>query len=472
VNRKDIILLPILNKGIIAIGSDALSNAKVSYSLSGAKVTFLDMVKNDHLATILLFIIFLILLMAIILLTKNDRRLAEARKAADEANIAKSGFLSRMSHEIRTPMNAVVGLTILARQQEDDRQKLDEYLAKVQNSSKVLLSLINDVLDMSAIESGKLKIASQKFNLRMVLNGIDSIYRTQCQDKGVDFTMNIDLPQDEYVGDSLRINQILLNLVSNAFKFTEKGESIAVTVSQIRSSEETAYLSFIVSDTGCGMNKELLERLFKPFEQAGAETAMKHGGSGLGLSITKNLVTMMDGTIDVDSAPGMGSTFKVNLTLKNCEQDSYVEMPGTAIMDTSQQIHYDFTGHKVLIAEDNEINAEVAGGLLAQVNMDADYAENGQRALELFKSSAPGAYDAILMDVQMPVMNGYETTRAIRDLGRPDAETICIFALTAGAFTEDIDNALKSGMNDHIAKPIEPEELYSKLQSVIDHEKQ
>ena len=597
VSRADLTLLPIMNKGIIAVGSDTLADALVTYSLSGNHITFWDMIQNDRLATALLFIIFAILLTAILLLSATAHRLALAREAADKANAAKSSFLSRMSHEIRTPMNAIVGLTTLARQQENDTPKLDDYLDKVQSSSKVLLCLINDVLDMSAIESGKLKIAAIKFDLKAVLNGIASIYYAQCEDKGISFSMAVDLPCEQFVGDSLRINQILLNLISNAFKFTERGGSIHITAAQTRQEGQTAYLRFVVSDTGCGMSKEMQGRLFSPFEQASADTAQKHGGSGLGLSITKNLVGLMHGTIAVESAPGKGSTFTVELPLlcseahpssaKNfaalhalivddeqtardytgaildrigvsydialngeqalemvsahhtggqpynvCFVDWRMpEMNGleftrrirtafgketliviVSAYDTSQisddaiaagadlliskplfqssvfnlllsvsgsgalpeapkKAHYDFTGHRVLVAEDNALNTEVVHGLLEHVHMQADYAQNGQEAVHLFAASEVGAYDAVLMDVQMPVMDGHEATRQIRALARPDARTVPIYALTADAFTEDISAALASGMDGHIAKPIEPDELYRKLSDAMEKKK-
>ena len=593
-------LLSVLNKGIAAVGEDQLENSYIQNSLSSGKVTFLDMVKSDRLAAVLLAIIFAILLASVLLLTMNRKRLIAARKAADKASEAKGEFLSRMSHEIRTPMNAIVGLTAIALEHEDEPQKLNGYLTKIDSSSKVLLSLINDVLDMSAIESGKLRIASVEFDLRTVLDGISSVYYAQCQQKGITFSMAVNLTCERYKGDSLRINQILLNLISNAYKFTNVGGEIRILVSQKERDEQTALLRFEVADTGCGMSSEVLSRLFNPFEQASPETARRHGGSGLGLSITKNLVELMNGSIHVESQPGAGSRFTVEIPMRMAPQPetddaeplralralvvddeqhareytglilerigltydlaesgqqalalvqqagqsgkSYDicfldwKMPGMDGVETTRQIRtlvgadtlliilsaydvseveeearaaganlfitkplfqstvfnlllslsggaawakqrkagaeqYDFTGRRVLVAEDNEINREVAEGLLECVHMQADFAVNGKRAVELFASYPPETYDAILMDVQMPVMDGYEAARGIRGLNRPDARTIPIYAMTADAFAEDVHKALASGMDGHIAKPIDRYELYRKLWDAVQRKK-
>lgn len=594
VHEDGLTLLSILNKGIASVGEEALENSFLKYSLQSNKVTFIDMIKDDRLAVMLLIAVFLIFSFSIVFLSINRKHLIEARLAADKANTAKGQFLSRMSHEIRTPMNAIVGLTAIAHHHEKEPEKVNDYLNKIDSSSKVLLSLINDVLDMSAIESGKLKIASIKFDLKTVLNGISAVYYAQCEQKGVVFSMAADLNCEYFVGDSLRINQILLNLISNAYKFTEAGGHIDVLVTQTENQDKTA-VSFMVSDTGCGMSQEMLERLFKPFEQESADTARRHGGSGLGLSITKNLVEMMHGTLRVESEQGKGSRFIVELPLQKADapkeavrgklktlralvvdDEQYAreytgtildriglpydlansgqqalqlivkaeqkkkayqicfldwKMPDMDGIEVTRKIrsmcgdealiiivsaydvsevedaareaganlfiskplfqstvfdlllsisgssaavkkqqgteHYDFTGHRVLVAEDNEINREVARGLLEYVHMQADFAGDGKEAIELFSSHPAGTYDAVLMDVQMPVMDGHEAAKAIRALERPDGKTIPIYAMTADAFAEDVGAALASGMDGHIAKPIEPKILYEKLQEAI-----
>jgi len=526
---------------------------------------------------------------------RKRKALEDALEAANKATVAKSEFLSRMSHEIRTPMNAIVGLNAIARNHISEPVKVEDYLGKIDASAKVLLNIINDVLDMSAIASNKLKIAKVEFDLKAVLNAISTIYYTQCEQKGVRFIMDVDVKNELLIGDSLRVNQILMNLVSNAFKFTDRGGTIAVRVKENRREEDTVFLQFQVSDTGVGMGPEMLKRLFKPFEQESASTAKKYGGSGLGLSISKNLVSLLRGDIAVESEKGKGTTFTVELPFKTTGRSSepidkeklkkvrmlvvddeksareYTgmllerigvkydlaisgvdalekiraakaagknynmclldwKMPGldgvavtkemrklvpagmmiiiASSYDTSEMedeainagadmlvskplfqstifnllvqmlggefglrampfSSYDFTGHRALLVEDNPINSLVARELLRMVKLDCDLAENGKEAVDKFNTTAPGTYDLILMDIQMPIMDGYEATRAIRALPRPDGKTIPIFAMTADAFTEDVSSALASGMNGHLAKPIDVAKLYTTVAGVI-----
>lgn len=399
----------------------------------------------------------------------KNRQLGEAVAQADNANRAKSEFLARMSHEIRTPMNAIVGLTELTRYHKDEPQQVEAYLDKIETSSKVLLNIINDVLDMSAIESNKIKIAQKPFSVKRILQSISVVYSEQCRQKGVVFAMDMDeIPDIHLLGDGLRLNQVLLNLISNAHKFTPEGGRITVTVKEFQKNENTAYYKFMVADTGEGMSEEMLGRLFLPFEQENASTAQKHGGSGLGLSIAKNLVELMGGSISCQSQKGSGTTFTVSLPFALAELETEMVQEETDDALSEQSVDgYDFHGKKILLVEDTEMNAEIVQELLEIVNMQVDHAWNGKEAVEMFAAAKEGTYEAVLMDVQMPVMNGYEAVKAIRLLKHPQAASMPIYAMTANAFSEDVSAALNAGMNGHIAKPIDTEALYQILYKAV-----
>lgn len=606
---EDKTLLSILNKALAQIDSAAVSASLIEHTFGSPYHYTVADIFSKYTAQIIIIAVLLGITFALFvfisfaqkrsearLQTKN-MQLAEAVTQADRASVAKSQFLSRMSHEIRTPMNAIVGLTEIAKMHMNEPAKVEEYLGKIAVSSKVLLNILNDVLDMSAIESDKLKIGSAEFDIRQVMDGIRTIYEPQCYNKGVEFELSAQVKHERLMGDSLRVNQILLNFVSNAYKFTPEGGIIKVSVAETAEKDGIAFLRFTVSDTGAGMTEDMKARLFKPFEQETSATAQKHGGSGLGLSITKNLVDMMHGMITVESEKGKGSVFTVDLPFTiverseenaisalnslrvlivdddkgSLEYSSLVlgrigvsydtaesgaealkmfeaaqqtdkpynacfidwkmpEMEGVelirlirerekqraillivsakdmneirdeateagadgfitkplfqssafdALMTAIGAQHrlqqspptekYDFTGCRVLLAEDQELNAEIATELLSYVNMAVDVAENGQKALQMFSESEAGKYVAILMDIQMPVMNGYESAEHIRALERSDAKTIPIFAMTANAFTEDVSAALSAGMNGHISKPIDTAVLYGTLKKIVEH---
>ncbi|MDD3164807.1 MAG: response regulator [Oscillospiraceae bacterium] len=601
---SDPLLISVINKSIAQISEDETSQIIAKYTTGKPyHLTTQDVLYKFRIPfaviAVLIFLCFGLFVHILLSRQRNlkkveqsNRLLTSAVRQAEQANAAKSQFLARMSHEIRTPMNAIVGMTALAKNKVGDPSKTTEYLNKIDTSSKVLLNIINDVLDMSAIESDKLHLANNPFDFKELITAISSVYYSQSRAKGIRFNILLSgVTEEVLVGDSLRLNQIILNLLSNSLKFTPTGGSMELSVTQRSTSNDKVYFEFKVSDTGCGMDADMLSRIFKPFEQESAATAQKHGGSGLGLSITKNLVEMMHGTIQVQSEKGVGTTFTVNLPFgvsaessqnsaekfrsikalvvdddENTREYTAVvlsrigiaheaaasgeqaiemleaahakgvgydvcfvdwKMPGASGIDVTRRIRqlydadtliiivsaydlsevadeakaaganifvtkplfqstvfdvlmtlsggkykttgadaaqFDFTGKRVLLAEDNALNMEIATELLGMTHLEIDPAENGEIACKKFAASAPGTYDAILMDIQMPVMDGYEATAAIRSSAHPQAATIPIFAMTANAFTEDVNNALSSGMNGHISKPIDTDVLYRTLE--------
>ncbi len=531
---------------------------------------------------------------------RSRQALQEAMLTAERANAAKSEFLSRMSHEIRTPLNAIIGMTTIAAASVKDPARVEDCLSKIAFSSKHLLLLINDVLDMSKIESSKMVLQNEPFDIFEVVNGFVSTVYAQAKGKGVAFseTMEGFGGDTVFVGDSLRLNQILLNLSSNAVKFTPPGGSIRLEVSRHKSGSTTDVLRFILSDTGIGMTEEALARVFQPFEQADASIAKRYGGTGLGMSITRNLITLMGGQIQVESAPGAGTTCIVDLPFEKgqesrlpepdferqglralivddeqqvCEQTAALlekikigaewRLSGAAGVERVKQAHregrdvdlclvdwkmpdmdgvevtrrirrevgsdvpivmisaYDISeveeearaagvngflpkplyrssvyaaikaalehkgrpdaaaqeppagaslaGFHLLMAEDNTLNAEIAATLLRMNGARVDCVEDGRQALDAFLASAPGDYDAILMDVQMPVMDGHEAARSIRASAHPSARTIPIIATTANAFSDDISAALAAGMDAHVSKPLDVAQLCRTLSDCV-----
>ena len=532
---------------------------------------------------------------------RQKKALEDAFELAKQASQAKGAFLSKMSHEIRTPLNAIIGYLSIAK---DSDGKLDQILHCVDNSeiaARHLLNIINDVLDISSIESGKMKIASEEFDLKKEVTNISTIFYQNAKGKGVRFEVHLSKLTEEWViGDSLRLNQVLMNLLSNAVKFTPVDGLVTLGIDQLRQDEKQVYIRFSVSDTGIGMSEEYMSRLFQPFEQESAATAQKYGGTGLGLSITHNLVEMMGGTMAVQSRQGEGSTFTVTMhfdrakehhaptlasadyshvralvvddqqddgtyiktMLKRCgvksdtvtngelalkkmrsraggeysydlcildwnmpvmngmevaakiRQEYGTELPIiiataydiTPLMEEAKsvgvnrvvakplfqstmfdllvstfgkydpssgaaaaEIRRDLTGVHVLLAEDNAMNMEIAVTVLQKAGVVVDQAVNGQEAYEKFTGAAAGTYDLILMDVQMPVLNGYEATGKIRQSDHPEAKTIPIVAMTANAFAEDVAEALSHGMNAHIAKPVNNDKLFEILNQFSKH---
>lgn len=590
--------LSVINKSIRRLAQDELNDIIIRRTAENRyRYVLSDFVYQYRylllVVTFLIFVCFAGVLKIMEMKARENKLLCSAVEQANRANVAKSRFLSNMSHEIRTPLNAIVGMTALAARMEGNPAKTVKYLERITESSKMLISIINDVLDMSAIESQKLRISEQVFDFKALLTSISDIYYSQCRQKQIRFEMHPEsVNREVLIGDSLRVNQILLNLLSNAYKFTEPGGKITVTVTEKIFLPEKAkvFVRFEVADTGCGISEEMQGRLFEAFEQESSDTTLLHGGSGLGLAITKNLVSLMHGEIKVTSEKNKGSVFTVDLPfgitdevvlsdpskLKDVrvmvvDDDSYMReyvnallsnmgvrfevvrsgedalqaleeaaaakdpfnvcfldwrMPELDGIETAKRIRdriskdmltivvsaydisevsdearaagidqviakplfqstiynilvslhkhypaaaaireeqYDFTGKKALLAEDFELNREMAVDLLNLVNLSVECAEDGKQAVDMFLNSEPGTYDVILMDIQMPNMDGYEAMKAIRASGHPQAADIPIYAMTANAFSEDVAKALSAGANGHIAKPIDSKALYKLL---------
>lgn len=397
---------------------------------------------------------------------KNSRSvLQNALDLAQEANRAKTDFLSAMSHDIRTPMNVIIGMTDLALDDLDNRQHLSEYLDIIKSSSSHLLTLINDILDMSRIEKGKLKLARTSFNLSVEIDRFCSRYQLLMDKNSLNFLHNAELLHCNCIGDTAQLQRIWDNLVSNACKFTPPGGTVTFSACELPSdNERLGWYKFTISDTGIGIDSESLQHLFDPFFRS-SDVISKHiEGSGLGLAIVKNIVDYKGGTISVTSRQGEGTTFTVTLPL---HFDTAAEHPVEKPTHTFGSADFDFSGKSLLLAEDHPINQKVAELILEKTGAAVTIVENGLQCTELFTGSAKGSFDAILMDIQMPVMNGYEAAQAIRSSTHPQSATIPIIAMTANAFAEDIKNALSAGMNAHIAKPIDPQKLYETLAAYI-----
>lgn len=397
-------------------------------------------------------------------ITEDKKELEAAKeqlKIAESVSQSKTEFLSSMSHEIRTPMNGIIGMLTLAHGQLRGHSA-ENYIIKAEQLSKYLLSVINDILDMSRIEAGKIELESKPFELAALAEKLRNMFQKNVEAKGVAFYVEMkDVDVKYIVGDELRISQILVNFLSNAQKFTEKGE-IRVTFRQLQKENGKVSLMFRVHDTGKGMDAKFISRIFKPFEQESQDITKQYGGSGLGMSITDRLVHLMGGEIVIDSMLGKGSDFSVYLTLPIAEVSE---------IETEQEdetgTDFTFNGCHILMAEDNEFNAEIAVSILENEGAKVDVAVNGKDAVEKYAASAPGTYNFILMDIQMPVMNGRDAAKQIRSMDRKDAGEIPIFALSADAFVEDQRLSAMSGMNGHFTKPIDFEEMRVQIGKIL-----
>lgn len=385
---------------------------------------------------------------------------------ADIASKAKTEFLSRMSHEIRTPMNAIVGMTSIAQSVIGDDKKVAECLDKINTSTQYLLSLINDILDMSRIESGSMSVCQEAFRLEKLISEIVVLMSPQAEDKGINLIVDSSYVDMPLIGDELRLNQVLINIFGNALKFTPEHGTITISVKQIMQEDDATTIRFSVRDTGIGINENNLERIFNAFEQAEANTARRFGGTGLGLAISSNLVKLMGGKLDVKSEEGRGSEFFFTLQFPIALDQ---ENEAVEIEPVKEEEEIKFEGCHLFVVEDNDLNAEIAQTVLEMVGITTERACDGQQAVEMFEQSEVGHFDAILMDIRMPVMDGLEATRRIRTSGKEDSRTIPIIAMTANAFDEDMKKSIESGMNGHLSKPIDINKLYKVLQAILEN---
>lgn len=458
-------------------------------------------------------------------LARNEA-LAEALVQAEEASNAKSSFLSSMSHEIRTPMNAIIGLNKLALRDDTMLPQTREYLEKTGKSADHLLGIINEILDMSRIEAGRIVLSRERFSLGSMIEQINTMVTSQCNDKGLAYECHILNQVDGcYVGDELKLKQVLINMLSNAIKFTEAPGKVTFTIEKTAEFDDQSTMRIRVKDTGIGMDQEYIPRIFDPFSQEDSSRKNKYGSTGLGMAIAKNFVELMNGTISVESEKGKGTEFTVVVTLKNSRHedaagpgsgetggapDSGADAPGGGPVSGSDapdgvpdkgagaaasdgvpdsdpdapdsvppqeaddevppaetEDHATLAGRRVLLVEDMELNAEIVMDLLEIEEIEADHAENGKIAVEMFSENAPGTYCAILMDIRMPVMDGLEAAAAIRAIDRPDAGKIPIIALTANAFDEDVQRSLQAGMNAHLTKPVDSDLLIKTMEELV-----
>ena len=407
---------------------------------------------------------------------QQKEAIEEALVEAEYANQAKSRFLSNMSHDIRTPMNAITGFVSLARDNVDDKVQVQDYLNKIQSASKHLLSLINDILDMSRIESGKVQIEESELSLRDVLLDVENLIRPMAEEKQISFSIQDEIVNDYVYSDKLRLNQVLINLLGNAVKFTPQGGEISLRIYQemVAPAGYGVYI-FKVKDNGIGIGKEFQENIFKAFEREKSTENSGIQGTGLGLSITKNIVKMMGGKIDLESELGQGTEFTVKVVFMLQDVDEATlsvqeEYPQKVQQEAIEQAHQRalFTGRKILLVEDNGLNREIAKKLLMGQGFLVDEAIDGKEAVEKIKVSHAGEYAVVLMDIQMPIMDGYEATRTIRDLDNRILANVPIVAMTANAFGEERKKAFACGMNGYVTKPIETNVLFETLKQIIE----
>ena len=463
-------LFGILSKSIQRLSTGTLQGILNEDSAKSEPLSFALLMRRypTKMALGLAMIGLLVGLLIVLLVTANQRKqrneqLAAAKLEADAANEAKTDFLSRMSHDMRTPLNGIIGMTYLT-----DRMELPEEargnLRKIDTSSRFLLSLINDVLDMSKAESGKIELHPEPYTSQEFDQYIDAVIRPLCKEKNQQLITDIVMPPDRVpLMDKLRTNQIVFNLLSNAVKYTPEGGEIRFSaVSEVLPGDRLA-MKIVAADNGIGMSEKFQKMIFDPFTQEGRNDNSEVRGSGLGLAITKRLVDLMGGTIGVESEIGKGSSFTVNLELDSERAD---RVTGECAESAAAQPGSLLAGKHILLCEDHPLNQEIARALLEEKGMLVEMAEDGASGVEMFSHSSVDYYDAILMDIRMPVMDGYEATRQIRALDRADAKTVPIIAMTADAFADDVQKCLDTGMNGHIAKPIDPETLYGTLEKL------
>lgn len=398
----------------------------------------------------------------------NDiMNLKQALEAAEKANHKKNDFLSRMSHEIRTPLNAIIGLSYLSKENETMPAKVYENLDKIEQSAHFLLSFVNDILSLSDLETGKIALELDAVENEVFMAELQERIRKLTDAKQIHFTFSIlNEMEKHYVFDSRKLRKAIMHVVESAVKSTPTGGTIAFEAEVLAQDDETATLQFTISDNGLGIEEALLPVVFEPFEHIYGESRTLYNGSGLELAITKSIVDLMNGTIDVQSKKGEGTTFTITVAVK-LERRSRIRPKE----DGTKAVSYDFTGKRALVVEDSDINIEIAKNILLHKNFEVEVALNGEEALHAFESHEAGYYDVILMDIRMPVMDGLEATKAIRSMeGRPDGSSIPIVAMTANAFEEDVKKSLEAGMNGHLSKPIDIKKMYALLDMLLNEE--
>lgn len=400
----------------------------------------------------------------------------EKETKENQFNRAETIFLNSISHDIRTPLNVIIGYTALASAHVNEAQEVKRYLSKIQTASKHLLLLVNDVLDMSHIESGTLKLEHAPVYFPDVLEDLKSIVQTDISAKQLEFHVDTkNMVHKNVITDKLRLNQVLLNILENAVKYTRPGGKICFQIQELKGQEsEFAKYEFRVKDTGIGMSEEFIEHIFEPFSREQTSTVSGIEGTGLGMAIVKKIVDRMGGTIAVKSRQGEGTEvrvillFKVSSRVAECETKVFKKTGQMKILSERGNSENLLKGKKILLAEDNELNREIAVELLKEEGFILDTAEDGTIAVEKMRTAKPGQYDLILMDIQMPIMDGYEATRQIRKLKNPETANIPIVAMTANAFEEDRQKALEAGMNEHVSKPIDMERLLEVVKKVLE----
>ena len=396
------------------------------------------------------------------MLEKSKRELEEALDMANKANSAKTVFLNSMSHDIRTPMNAIIGFTDLLGENLGDEKKARDYIGKIKSSSDYLLSLINNVLEMARIESGRSDLDERDISVEKSLDAVYWIFEAQMKEKHIDFIWDVNVKHNNIKCDVVKLKEILMNIINNAYKYSLPGDSVAVRIEEIPCDRDGyARIQTTVKDTGIGMSEEFLEHIFEDFTRAQTSTESGQFGTGLGMAIVKKIVDLMGGTIDVQSKQGIGTTFTVTLEHKIAE----IAVENREVVKSTED--YSFRGKRILLVEDNDLNAEIAQTILAGTGMTVDRACDGIQCVDVLKGSEPGYYDMVLMDIQMPNMDGYEATRIIRQLEDKRLSEIPIIAMTANAFAEDRKQAFDAGMNGHIAKPINAENLKMTLAGIL-----
>ena len=404
-------------------------------------------------------------------LAQQRESLSIALEEANQANKAKTAFLANMSHEIRTPMNAIIGLDRIALNDPGISETTRDNLEKIGLSAQHLLGIINDILDMSRIESGRMTVKNEEFSFAKALAQVNTMISGQCRDKGIEYECRVKGAVDDYyIGDDMKLRQVILNILGNAVKFTPSGGTVTFVVEAVARFNGKTTLRLIIRDTGIGMSQEFLPRLFDAFSQEDSSSTNRYGSTGLGMAITRSIIELMNGTISVESEKHKGTTFTVTVTLTDCDRKTIrEEEPALQPRKDEKPLREtaDLRCRRILLAEDVTVNAEIMMMVLSMREIQVDHAENGRIAVEMFEEHEEGYYDAVLMDMRMPEMDGLEATRRIRAMNRSDAKSIPIIALTANAFDEDVQHSMQAGLNAHLSKPVEPDILFETLEGLL-----